>query len=408
MTVGWQPTRRVSLDYDGVPYDVWTEVEIVRDLSETCGEFRLTLDDLARTAAALPGSSHGSITQPFKPFKKVKLSIDGELVLVGHIDTVSPQISGDTLGVSVTGRDLVGDLVDCAAAPFGPVEYKDIELEDLATKLCAPFGITVRAEVDTGDPFDKVSIDAAETVMSVLEKYARKRRILIVSDGIGGLILTRSGNTRAPGDIRFGVNVVSSRGTFDGRHRFSPVVVKGQAGHAAGKRKKKAALDRTAAPLDQAPTPEADADAPSGRESRGVAIMGVATDPDIGRWRPTVRSPRAKGSLKDADAEAKWYVSTERGKGDTVEYEVHDWRTSGSLWRPNEMTHVRDPYQDVDKDLLVAGAVMTYGEQGTRTQLRVTGREAYDVVDDGEGEGGGSGGDDDDESTDLDKTADPV
>ena len=405
MTVDWAPTRRVTMLYDGLPYDVWTQVEVVRDLSEVCGSFHLQLDDLARTTAALPGSRHGSLSQPFKVFKPVKILIDGELVLVGHIDTVAPQISGDSLGVEISGRDLVGDLIDCAANPFGPVEYKEIKLEDLASALCKPFGITARAEVDTGDPIPKATIDEGETVMSVLEKYARKRRVLIVSDGIGGLILTRSGNTRAPSDIRFGFNVVGSHGTFDGKSRFSPVIVKGQAGEAAGKRKKSAALDRTAAPLDTPPTPEKDADGKTGRESRAVAIMGIAYDPDIERWRPTVRTHRAKGSLKDADAEARWYVSTERGKGDSVDYEVHDWRAFGTLWRPNEMTHVLDPYQDVDKDLLVAGVTFSYGEMGTRSNLRVTGREAYDIVDDGEdGEGGGG----DEESTDLDKTAEAL
>lgn len=393
-----EPTRRVTLKVDGVTYTAWTEVEVVRDLAETCGSFRIATDDLARTVASLPGSRNSSTGQPFAPFQKVEISLDGELILVGYIDAVAPSIDDRTVSVSIEGRDVVGDLIDCAAAPKGPVEYAKIKLEDLASRLCKPFGITVTAEVDTGDPIAKVSIDAAETVMSVLEKYARKRAVLIVSDGVGGLILTQSGKTRAPADIRFGENVLSAQGQFDGRRRFSDVFVKGQAGHAAGKRKSSAALDRTAQPLTAAPAGEADADKPSGRESRGVSIMGVAKDDEVGRWRPTVRSPRASGTLADAKKEAEWYVSCARGSGDTVDYEVGDWRATGTLWRPNQMTHVSDPYQDIDKDLLIAGVVYSYGQNGTRTRLRVTGREAYEALAEG----------DDDESTDLDGTAEAL
>ena len=136
--------------------------------------------------------------------------------------------------------------------------------------------------------------------------------------------------------------------------------------------------------------------------------MGVAQDTEVGRWRPTVRSPRAKGILKDAKAEAEWYVSTERGKSETVEYQVHDWRANGILWRPNQMTRVGDPYQAIDKDLLIAGVSFSYGQKGTLTSLRVTGREAYDVLpEEGDDDGGDEGGDKE-KSTDIDKTAEPL
>ena len=404
-----EPTRRVALIVDGVDYASWTAVEITRDLSEIAGSFDVATDDLARTASALPASLHGGGI-PFAKFQRVQVALDGELVLDGYIDVVAPALVGDAVGCRVSGRDKTGQLVDCAAAPFGPVEYRKIKLEALATKLCAPFGVTVRAEVDTGDPIDKVSIDTGETVMSCLEKYARKRAVLLVSDGVGGLILTRSGNGRAPGDIRAPGNVTSTRGQFDGREQFSPVVVKGQAEHGAGKRKKHAALDRTALPLEASPPPAGDADAPTGVESRATSILGVAWDDTVPLWRPAVKTPRAKGSLKDADTEAKWWVSTARGKAESCVYGLPDWRADGGgLWRPNEMTRVADRYQLLDKDLLVAGVTCSYGADGTRCELRVCGREAYELLPEND-EGGPSdaGGEARAKSTDLDRTAEPL
>jgi prophage tail gpP-like protein len=403
------PTRRVALLVDGVSYDAWVAVEITRDLSEIAGSFDVSTDDLARTASALPAGLHGGGI-PFQRFQAVKVLLDGEPVLDGYIDVVAPALVGDAVGCRVSGRDKTGQLVDCAAAPFGPVEYRKIKLEALASKLCEPFGVTVRVEVDTGDPFDKVSIDTGETVMSVLEKYARKRAVLLVSDGVGGLILTRSGNGRAPGEIRAPGNVTSTRGQFDGREQFSPVVVKGQAEHGAGKRQKGAALDRTALPLETPPAPAGDADKPTGVESRATSILGVAWDDTVPLWRPAVKTPRAKGTLKDADTEAKWWVSTARGRAETCTYGLADWRAEGGgLWRPNEMVPISDRYQLIDKDLLIAGVTYTYGDDGTRCELRVCGREAYELLPEGD-EGGTSKGKSKGraKSTDLDRTAEPL
>ncbi len=400
-------TRRVMLEVVGVGrYDAWTLVTIARDLGEISGSFDLEVDDLGRTAAALPKGLHGGAT-PFTKFQEVKLYIDGELAMWGWIDVVSPSIQAGQVGVKVSGRDKTGQMVDCAAAPLGPVEYKKIKLERLAEILAEPWGIGVRAEVDTGEPIDKVSIDTGETAMSVLEKYARKRAVLLVSDGVGGLIITRSGKGRAPSDLRLPGNVAGSRGQFDGRKQFSVVYVKGQAGHAAGKRKKKAALDRTATPLDAPATAEGDADAPAGRESRGVSLLGIAYDDTVPIYRPAVKTSRAHGSLEDADTEAKWWVSTARGHAESVGYTLPDWRANGRLWRPNEMATVVDAYQLVDKDLLVAGVELTYDAQGTRAELRVCGREAYDLLPEDDEEGGSKKGKKGKrkKSTDLDRTA---
>jgi len=410
VTQSWSktPTQRVTLEIDGRRFTSFNEATITRDLGEVCSSFDLMTDDIARSAAALPGSRNVASNAILKQFQSAKIYLDGELVLKGWVDAVYPEITDRSVSVRISGRDVTGDLIDCAAAPLGPVEYKAIKLEDLASKLCKPFGITVTAEVDTGDPIKKVTIEPTETVMSVLEKYARKRAVLIVSDGVGGLIITRSGSDRAPGDIRLGINVAYGSGAFDGRERFSVVYVKGQAGHAGGKRKSKAALDATAEPLDA--VLDGDADAATGREARAVTIMGIAYDDEVGRYRPSVRTPRASSpSAEDLQREAEWYVSTARGAGDSVEYDAHDWREGGTLWRANQMTHVVDAFQDVDKDLLIAGVTWRYGMRGTWTSLRVCGKEAYDLLPEDDDEGGGSKSKKKrTRKTDVDVTAEPL
>ena len=380
-------------------------------MAELAHGFHIELVDTARVEAAMPWNRH-ILPQPrLSIFKKVELLIDGQLVLKGWVDAVEPEIGPTEVGLSLSGRDVTGDLVDCAAAPNGPHEFKDMKLEDFVKKLCAPFKIGVKVECDTGEPFKKMSVDAAETVVSAVEKYTRKRGLLMLSDGIGNVVLTRSGKGRAPGDIVFG-QYTQGRGRFDGTRRFSDVYIKGQSEKAAGKERPKAALSVKRAPTATPPADKPDDDKPTGQESRAVSMQGHAQDPDVGRWRPMVRQTRASGSKKDAQMEADWYVRNARGASSTVAYTVTDFGVRGTLWRINEMTSVRDPYEaPPEREMLIAGVVHSYSDQGSLTRLRVTGKEAYDPEPDLEKEDGGkakSGGGGDKQSTDIDTTAEQL
>jgi prophage tail gpP-like protein len=394
--------RRVTLTIDGVTYDSWTTVRITRDLEEACASFEVTIDDRARVEGALPGSASAlRAAARVRPFSPCSIAIDGELVLRGHIDDVSPEMTETGAAVSISGRDVAADLVDCACAPKGPVEHRDIKLDELVSKICKPFAMTCQAEVDIGQALKKLSIDTGETVWSVVEKAARMRGVLAHSDGTGQVLLTRSGTRRGPGPILFPSPAVkSSRGQFSGRERHSDWYVKGQAGEAGWKRAANAPLDVRGAPGLPGPG-DSDGDQPSGRESRAVALQGHAQDGAVGRWRPKVMTTRGQGTLDDAKTQAKWWANTSRGRGDCITYVLHDFRhASGALWRPNEMVMVIDPFQGIEKELLVAGVTYAMDEQGASTELRLTGKTAFDIQ--AEGEDGAGAGEGEDFSGDVD------
>lgn len=374
------PTRRIALAIDGAVFDEWTRVSIERDVSETTGSFQLELRDSVRSLATWPYASNGSPTGPFRPGMKARISIDGELVLVGWIEDVNPQAQEGSVYVSVSGRDKTGDLVDSAAAAKGPTEFKGLNVLQFAERIAKPFGLKVRADVDVGEPFDRLTIDAGETALSAIEKAARQRAVLMTSDGVEGLVLTRSGKRRAAGDLTFPGNVQVSSGKFSARERFSKYVVKGQAEKAAGARAKAAPLDATAPPL-AAPLP-----IPPGpsREEGGVALWGEADDDEVTRHRPAVFMTRTASTAKSAKTQAEWRKRNARAKGDKLDYLVRGYRgDSGALWRPNTLAFVDDSFQQVTRDMLIAGVCFMYDERGEQTKLRLTGPESYDMENEG-------------------------
>ena len=378
---------QIVLRIDGRLYADWTTVEVARDLGEIAGQFSVEHDDQARAAAGLPALP-GRLAQlrPVTWGQAVRVEVDGEAVLIGWIDEAGVQIDGEQLSCRIQGRDRTGDLVDSTANPTGPAEYRGLTLTEIARRLCAPFGIAVRADVDVGAAFPRFSIDASETVMSALEKAARQRAVLVVSDGVGGLMLTRSGQRRGPEPLRMPGNVLSLEARLSAAERFRDYYVKGQVEGADRARQASGpALDGTARPLTPGgpsqPTPAA-VQQRKAKERRGIIQTGHATDSEMTRYRPRVVLTRTQSGAASAQEQAEWQMRTARALGDELVYTVAGWRAGPErrLWRPNEVVEVQDPYAGFTRDMLVAGVRYQQGPDGPRTALRVVGREAFDLV----------------------------
>lgn len=375
-------TRAVSVTLDGMVLDRWTSVSIDRDLSEISGSFTLSLRDDARSRKSWPYGTPGEIG-PLILGQRVEISVHGEPYLTGWVETVEPSMFEGEARLTIAGRDLTGDLVDCSAGPEGPVEFTKIRLEEFAERLCKPFGISVRCEVDTSPVFDKMSIDVTETVLSAIEKYARQRGVLVTSDGVEGLVLTRSGQTRAAADIVApGDGVLGTQGKFSTVDRFSDYFVKGQVAKAAGARASSAPMTPGTSPAERYREKNgggASSGSAGGKEAGGVTVLGHAKDTEVTRWRPMVALMKAGGKKDSAQRQAEWMARVHRARGDQVNVSLQGWSWGGSLWRPNELVKLTDSFQNVARDYLIGGVSMTFEDGGGETaELRLVGPEAYD------------------------------
>lgn len=290
----------------------WLRCEIVRDLSDISGSFVFDYDDVVRAAAALPSLRDQVLPTAYAARRawrngdRVEIAVDGRMVMLGLIDEVRLDLTGEDMRTSIAGRDVTGRLVDSTANPNGPSEYRGLNLLQIATRLAAPHGIAVRADVDPGDPFHVAALDASETVMSVLEKLGRQRGILITSDGVGGLVLTRGGRTRAPDSLRQPGNIHTVRSLLTWRDRFSDYFVKGQARSLL--RPAAAALNGDAIPLAQAvtaATPTTGSATPARIEAAATLMVGHAIDPEVPFFKPRVWLARTQsGSSAKAQTKA--------------------------------------------------------------------------------------------------------
>lgn len=377
-------TRRISLTMGGQIYDNWTSFELTRDMSEISGGFRVELRDATRHTS-FPWADLMDAKAMVVEGLEVTVALDGKPVLKGWIDDIAPRSGGGQASVSVTGRDKTCDLIDCAATVNGPWEYRNQKVDQIVSAIVKPFGLTVRADVDVGEAIDRIVLEPGETAMSAIEKACRMRQLLVTSDGLGGIVLTRGGKGRAPAALRYpNGNVVESAGSSSMRQRFSEYHVVAQAEKAGGRRKSKPAkLDVTAHPLGEEGAGGGGGAGSGGEEAAGTKIVGTAKDSGVKRYRPHVALARTQCDAKTAQKQADWMERTARSAALKYDYVVRDYGANGQLWRPNELTMVEDDFQNLARDLLIAGLVYAYGAEGAVTRLRVTGPEAFDTEPEG-------------------------
>ena len=320
----------------------WTDIVVSDSLERLSSDFRFTMSE----------RSPGELTPRLvNPGDAVVVDLDGETVLTGYVDTVSPQYTSESHAIVVSGRDATGDLVDCSAFSQ-PGEWHGASLAAIVTDLCAPYGIPVHGAPER-EPFRKFRIQEGETVFEAIDRACRSRRVFPRSDGRGGLTLGPVATSRAEVRLERGVNILSASGRADHSGRFSEYVLYAQQQG------------------DEFLTPEGAAHVYSETRDHGIRRVRrrvvIAEDPlDIGeaderiRWERDVRAARAR--------EARVVVQGWRERGD-----------AGALWRHGRLVHIKCDWLGLDLTMLVSSVSWSRNDsEGTTTKLTLMHERAFD------------------------------
>lgn len=363
----------LTLKVGGKIYGGWKSVNVRQALEQIAGTF-----DLSITERWPNQPTEWSIP----PGELCEIFIGDDPVIGGYVDAVAVSYDATSHNIRVSGRDRTGDLVDCSAPTTA---FSGLRFAQIAEKLIAPYGITLvdetvggkrltvydkkqgkkstapkRARVGAHVP--KQATQCGESVFKTLEKIARSEGVLLVSDGEGGLLITRAG---MGGDcstaLTFGQNIL--RASFESSHAnlFSEITVKGQAS-AAGSGQ----FDVTHS-------------APKGVVKRAkVASVGNS---QILRYRPMVLVAETQADAKRCQQRAEWEASNREAKARKISVTVQGWRQlDGDLWRINQRVRVTCPWMRVDEWWLVAAVAFSLDDGGSLTELTLVGQKAFDLL----------------------------
>jgi prophage tail gpP-like protein len=289
---------------------------------------------------------------PLKPGMVAGVGATGlGMICAGYIDLDDINYTANDHSVHFSGRSRCADLIDCDVLP--PWEYRNIDLTALATRLAEPFGVPVQTETDVGEPFDRIAVQPGETAHAVLERCCRMRAVLLTTNWIGDVVLTRAGlGGQAPATLvrgGDGGNILSAKRTRNHSERYSQYLALGQ----------RQGTDALSADDRSAP-------------------KALVTDPEITRYRPKVIVAEQQGDPASLQARAGWQATVAKARSLKIEVTVQGWSVDGVLWRPNTLVDLRDDWLRCDGRYLIEQVTLCRGSNsGTTAQLVLVPPDAY-------------------------------
>lgn len=214
-------TDRVELLIDGKSHSNWERYEIDSNLMIPADAWSVAL-----------GMSGGQIPPSVAEGAPVVVKIDGDTVLTGYIDEISQSISKTSHTLTISGRDLAADLLDCSVPIITRMESS---LKEIVAAITSEFKITkIRTDTDLTYARKKISTHPGDTAWDALANAAQVNGLwawfepdgtLVVggpdysSPVVATLVIRRNGK---------GNNILSLDKTTSYVGRYSKVTVLGQ------------------------------------------------------------------------------------------------------------------------------------------------------------------------------------
>ncbi len=338
----------ITLRVGGQDWAGWKTASVTRGIEAACGSFDLAVSE--RWA-------DGVEPRPIFEEDECSILIGRKTVLTGYVDRRSPSYTATDHTLALSGRDKPGDLVDCSANPnLEKWEFKGLTVLAFAKKICEPFGISVTLQAGLTDaklpkPPKKFRIDPGDTAFNAIESACRLAGLLPVSDGAGGLVLTRAGTERATTELIEGENILSASAEFDASGRFRTYRVLGQ--HKGND------------------------------EFNGVSaasVKGSAEDLTVRRAsRALIIRPEGSVTVEHAKARAQWEATTRAARAGSVQVTVQGWlQGDGVLWPVNALVNLKSPFLGIDGELLITEANYSVSDSaGSTTRLTLKRPQAF-------------------------------
>jgi len=353
----------VELLVGGVRYAGWKDVRITLSLERLAGSFALGVSDRW---------SDDNEPSPIFPEDPCRVTIGTgdrrKTVIDGFVDSARMSADATSRSLTFTGKDRAGAIVESAllvkasAVKGATWTFYNIDIGDFCRKVAAPHGIEVSVQPGLVLPVDpRLVAHVGETGFEAVRRAAGSATVLLVSDGKGGILITRTGTARAAPLIQ-GVNIKSAEANLDATSRFRTYLVSTQA--------------------------------PGTDEENGEALNTTAEAKDLAvrrEARTMIIRPDKAMTTAEAKRKADWEARVRAAKATAATVTVQGWlQPSGELWPINAITNVHAPRMlRIDGDMLISQVEYSIGDGGQVTQLHLVRPDAFEPEPQSRGVGAG-------------------
>ena len=347
----------MKLEVAGVEYDNFTSASA-----------EIRLDALSNTFSFGAVSTQDT-PLPFKGGEACKVLVDGEPVVTGSIEVVDVDYDGGGHSINIQGRDKTGDILDSTISTLSDIRAP-ITLKSLIQKSIAHIGADISV-IDNANPEpfnaaeDVSAPEPGENVWDFIEAHARKRQVLLTSNGDGNVVITGPSGIKSAGALQnvLGAednNIIAGSVSYDTTGRFN--------------------VYKFASALN----PLAIVNAGATGTPEIVSQSGSTTDPDIRIGRQMVLVAEGPFSSGQDKLRAKWEANIRKARGRVYSVTVRGYRTSGDtgdLWEINTLVPVRDDFAGIDAEMIVNTVTFSFDRQnGRQTVLSLLESNAYSLT----------------------------
>jgi prophage tail gpP-like protein len=344
----------VSIISDGQALSGWQNVRVTRGIERCPSDFELTLTELYPNQA-----SKISIT----PGDPITVKLGRDLILTGYVDRYSASISSENHSVTISGRSMVQDLIDCSAK-FQTYQISNTTIVGLANTLCKPFGVGVTAPDGDSAIIPQFNVTLTETPYEIIERVARWANFIVFDGTNGNLVIETVGDTDMASGFSQGVNIQAASVSYsaDGLYtEIDPVYLS------------TSFLTNGAPALNSAAIPYI----PNAMAT--YSRFPKRADGNA-RYRPLlIVSEQSQAAPQLAAQRAQWEMARRVGRSQALHVTCDTWRDSaGTLWTPNAMVQINLPSCKLaNAKWLISEVTFNRGEEGTTAELVLMPKTAF-------------------------------
>lgn len=181
----------ITVRVGGSRFTEWTDVSL-----------QLAIDAPPQITLFSPWDpDEAELRRVFKPFsfQSAAVNIGSDPIFTGVMLTPSPTSTAEGSTIMASGYGRTGTPYDCnASASSYPLEFDNLTLDAIANQLLTPFGVGVQFEAPVGAPFERVSMQPGEPVLTFLAGLAKQRNMVIGETTTGQALFWQSVDTGSP------------------------------------------------------------------------------------------------------------------------------------------------------------------------------------------------------------------
>lgn len=345
------------------------EVKGVRYDNFTTASCEIRLDALSNTFSFEAVAADGN-PLPFKGGDSCRIIVNGTAVLTGSIEVINVSYSASDHTISIQGRDKTADLLDSTLGSISDLRAP-ITLKEIIEKIIKDIGsdLEVVEEVTT-EPFestqDIASPEPGDNAFEFLEKYSRKRQVLLTSNGDGDVVITSGSAETAEGAVQHILgaednNIIAANFSSDTTGRYNVYKFSSQLNPFALNNAGDTSIESV------------------------VNQNGSTSDPEIRIGRQLVLIAENPYSNDQNEARSKWEANIRKARGlkysaTVTGYNVDPKNPNSDLWQINRIYLIIDDFVGKQEPMLLNSVTFTLDVQGgEQTSLAFVNKEAYSL-----------------------------